>query len=325
MSFSLSEPMTASAGAPPPVSKVAILMGTCQGASFLAEQLASIERQTLVDWCLVASDDASEDDTWTLLEDFQRRHPTGKVLLRHGPGAGFACNFLSLAWQPGVRARHYAFADQDDVWEAEKLARALAWLDSVPAEVPALYGGRTRLIDAAGRELGLSPEFRNAPCFSNALVQSIAGGNTMVFNEAARALLAHYEAVPHTVSHDWWIYQAVTACGGVVRYDPTPTVRYRQHAANLIGSNRGFGNGMSRLCRLWEGGFHAWMDCNLEALSILRPRMTEANRAVLDEFMRARVAADPLARLRHGLRSGVHRQTWPGTLALRLALAMGKV
>lgn len=325
MSIPSSEPSNVSVVAPPAAPEVAILMGTYQGAEFLTEQLASIERQTLADWCLVVSDDASRDGTWSLLEDFQCRHPAGKVLLRRGPGAGFACNFLTLARQPEVAARYYAFSDQDDIWEAEKLARAIDWLASVPTDMPALYGSRTRLIDAAGRELGLSQAFRNAPCFSNALVQSIAGGNTMVFNEAARSLLDHYESVPHAVSHDWWIYQAVTACGGAVCYDPTPTVQYRQHSANLVGSNRGFGRGMSRLARLWQGGFRVWMDSNLAALDELRPRMTDASREVLDEFMRARVALNPLARLHHGLHSGVHRQTWPGTLALRLALAIGKV
>ena len=69
------------------------------------------------------------------------------------------------------------------------------------------------LIDEAGRETGRSPRFRAAPGFGNALVQSIAGGNTMLFNPAAKALLeaARPAAV---VAHDWWIYLLVSGAGG---------------------------------------------------------------------------------------------------------------
>lgn len=323
MSFPHPDPVIAAAASSTP--EVVILMGTYQGAAFLEQQLASIAGQTLSGWCLVVSDDGSRDDTWDILETFQRHQAGERVWLRHGPGQGFASNFLALAREPGIKAVHYAFADQDDIWEPEKLARALAWLKSVPAGTPALYGTRTRLIDEAGREIGFSPTFSQPPCFANALVQSIAGGNTMVFNEAARQLLARYRDVPRAVSHDWWFYQAVTACGGAVHYDSTPMVRYRQHQGNLVGSNQGFYNGMNRLERLWKGQFRAWMDCNLDALTELRPRMTEPNRRLLDEFIRARSASSLRGRLAHGLRSGIHRQNWKGTLALRLALVLGKV
>jgi hypothetical protein len=41
------------------------------------------------------------------------------------------------------------------------------------------------------------------------------------------------------VSHDWWLYQVVSACGGTVHNDAYPSVRYQQHAYNVIGSNWG--------------------------------------------------------------------------------------
>ena len=42
------------------------------------------------------------------------------------------------------------------------------------------------LIDETNRDIRIAPLFRKPPIFENALVQSIAGGNTMVFNQAAR-------------------------------------------------------------------------------------------------------------------------------------------
>jgi len=42
------------------------------------------------------------------------------------------------------------------------------------------------------------------------------------------------------IVHDWFLYIAVSGCGGVVIYDPVPSLRYRQHTDNLIGANTGF-------------------------------------------------------------------------------------
>ena len=43
---------------------------------------------------------------------------------------------------------------------------------------------------------------------------------------------------PEGTVHDWWSYIVVSACGGIVFYDPEPRVLYRLHKNNLIGSAR---------------------------------------------------------------------------------------
>ena len=89
------------------------------------------------------------------------------------------------------------------------------------------------------RSYGLSPLFTRPPAFQNALVQSLGGGNTMVFNRAAKKILQEAAAID-VVLHDWWVYQLVSAAGGMVHYDPRPMLKYRQHSDNLIGSNLGW-------------------------------------------------------------------------------------
>jgi hypothetical protein len=106
-----------------------------------------------------------------------------------GPAEGSTANFLSLTCRADIDADYFAYADQDDVWESDKLERAVNWLKTIPEGVPALYGSRTLLVDARNQHIGYSPLFEREPNFRNALVQSIAGGNTMVFNRAARDLL----------------------------------------------------------------------------------------------------------------------------------------
>jgi glycosyltransferase involved in cell wall biosynthesis len=305
------------------IAEVAILMGTRNGARFLAAQLASIAAQSHAAWRLHVSDDGSEDATRAILAGFAAGPGAGRVALRDGPGRGFAANYLALAGDPEIRADFYAFADQDDVWHPDRLARGVARLAALPPGVPALTGGRTRLVDAAGRPLGLSPEFRAPPGFGNALVQSIAGGNTMLFNAAAKRL---FEAVPGVavVAHDWWAYQLVSGAGGTVIYDPRPSVDYRQHGGNLIGGNQGIRARLARLRLLVAGRLAEYTDTNLAALAAAAPLLTrEAQDTVaLLRDARARGLVGRLARMR---RLALYRQTRAGTLSLWLATAAGRL
>ena len=221
---------------------VAILMGCRDGARFLQAQLASIAAQSHRNWRLVASDDGSSDATRAILAAFRDAQGAGRVEIREGPRAASPPTTSASPATPAIRADWYAFADQDDVWHPDRLARGLAALRAAltgaPPEVPALYGARTILIDEAGRETGRSLHFRAVPGFGNALVQSIAGGNTMLFNAATKALMEEVRPAA-VIAHDWWIYLLVSGAGGRVIYDPEPSVRYRQHGANLIGGNLG--------------------------------------------------------------------------------------
>lgn len=303
--------------------EVAILLCTYNGERFLAEQLASFDAQTAAGWSLHVSDDGSRDATWTMLEAYRGRTGAERVSLRHGPCQGFTRNFLSLACDRSIQAEAFAFADQDDVWLPHKLERALAWLRTVEPGRPAMYCGRTVSIDLDGRELGLSPLFSRPPDFRNALVQSLAGGNTQVVNRAARDLIAAAGVVDH-VSHDWWFYQLICGRGGRVRYDPVPQVQYRQHGSNIVGSNQGWGARTVRARELLKGRLHRWNDRNQQALMSVRHLLEPASQAVLDNWVAARSAPFPrnLALL---ARSGVYRQTPLQDFGLWLAAFAGKI
>ena len=207
--------------------RVAILMCAWNGERYLAEQLQSFIDQTHTNWSLHVSDDGSSDATC----DIVRRFSEGQhrvVTLRRGPRRGFSRNFMSLVCAPDIAGDYFAFSDQDDIWNKDKLERALNWLTTIPQEVPAVYCSRTEVVDDAGHRLGFSPLFTKPPGFRNAIVQNVGGGNTMAFNASARSLLAAIGDV-EVVSHDWWTYQITSAAGGLVRYDPQPSIRYRQH------------------------------------------------------------------------------------------------
>lgn len=302
---------------------VAILLSTYNGEKFLIEQLDSICNQNHKNWIIGVSDDDSSDATLTILRHYQTLLGTTRLRIFSGPGRGFAANFLSLVCEPSIEADLFTFCDQDDIWHSDRLERALRWLQEIPAERPALYCGRTRLVDNKGLCLGNSPLFRKLPSFNNALVQSLAGGNTMVFNAAARALLSNAGNLP-VVSHDWWSYMLVSGCGGLVKYDPQPAIDYRQHGANLIGSNSSVSDRFYRLRQMFAGKFKDWNDVNLDALHCCRHLLTAQHSRTLLAFTTARKAA-LLPRCFGVLKSGVHRQTIFGDLGLIAATFVGKI
>ncbi len=303
---------------------VTILLCTFNGERFLAQQLASLERQTFKNWKLIASDDGSSDQTKSILHAFRKSFAPGKVNIIDGPRRGAPANFLFLACGKNLASDYYAFCDQDDVWEADKLARAIGVLEQAGLDVPALYGSRTSLIDEAGKMIGFSPLFPKTPTFRSALVQSIAGGNTMVFNQKARDLLAFCGADINIPSHDWWLYQVTSACGGCVRYDAYPSVRYRQHSQNVIGSNMGFAARLRRLRMLRQGRFRHWSELNVAALARIRPRMNAENQQIFDLFCKAR-HRPLLQRAAMFAEAGVYRQTLLGNLGLAAAVVLNKI
>ena len=105
----------------PDQASVAILLATFNGEKFLAEQLDSLQAQSVKNWRLYVSDDGSTDSTVDIIKRYQEAWGSDKLHYRLGPQKGFAQNFLGLACDPEIKADFYAFCDQDDFWLPKKL------------------------------------------------------------------------------------------------------------------------------------------------------------------------------------------------------------
>lgn len=295
--------------------KIIILMATYNGSEHIEEQLQSLASQTYANWELVVSDDGSTDQTREIVHHFARAI-SQKVTIIKGPQQGFWKNFLWLVNQTSqAQGDLFAYCDQDDVWLPEKLERATNWFEKAGQETPNLYFARTELIDEAGKPIGFSRLFSRQPSFQNALVQNIGGGNTMVMNRPARALLAQAPKTVSLIAHDWWTYQLVTAAGGSAFYDPLPSVKYRQHSQNLIGSNRGIRQRITRTVAFGSGRWRRWNDASVTALGEIRCLFTPSALATLDDFSLAR-RSKLIDRMRLLWRSGVYRQSATETIAM---------
>lgn len=303
--------------------RIAILMCTFNGEAHLEEQLESIRQQSFQHIDIWVSDDGSNDNTISILEDFKQRWPKGRFEVLSGPQQGFATNFLSLVCNSEIMADFYAYSDQDDIWELDKLSRAMHQIEQ-HSQTPALYCSRTSLIAECGKPLKRkSPRFHRLPSFQNALVQSLAGGNTMVFNQAARQIVMQ-AGMQKIISHDWWTYMLISGVGGNVFYDPAPLVRYRQHSDNQIGANIGPLARVKRLKMLLKGSFSNWNNVHILSLYKVRNLLITDNQKTLDEFANAR-QAKLIKRLISLRSSGVYRQTTLDSIVLWMATVLNKI
>ncbi len=302
---------------------VAILMGTMNGQQFLAEQLDSLELQTHQNWVLIASDDGSTDDTLEILQSYQAKWPNGKLIIKEGPKQGFCANFLSMACDPAIRADYYAFCDQDDVWITGKLAAAIAKLQVEPSNLPKLYCGRSIYTNSEGNPIGCSTLFMHLMSFRNALVQSVAGANTMLFNLQTKTLFE--QASPCSpASHDWWAYLLISGVGGEIVYDPTPWVHYRQHPKSLVGENRSILAKLNRVKMIFNGQFKLMVDLNVRSLKLHVDLLKLENVKLLKLFCMMR-DKDFNDRLRLFEVCGLYRQSWQGTISLFIALLLKRI
>jgi hypothetical protein len=169
----------------------------------------------------------------------------------------------------------------------------------------------------------MSPLFVFPRTFRNALVQSIAGGNTMVFNQSAKLLIE--KAGPLEVaSHDWWVYQLVTGVEGEVYYDQVPQLLYRQHENALVGGNNSFSAKIDRIEMLFQGRFQKWNTQNIKALQQVNHLLAKNHQEILKMFQDLRGA-----RFKDRFRlievCGLYRQTKRGTLSLFIAALLKKI
>lgn len=305
---------------------VHILLATYNGAQFLTEQLDSIAQQTHSAWTLTISDDGSTDNTLALVAEFAARITQPLTVLQGPRQKSSTRNFCHLIQNaPAAGASDlYAFCDQDDVWLDNKLERAVQWHAQEQSHAVRLYCSRTQFVDEQLKPIGLSPGIQRPPSFGNALVQNIASGNTMVFNQAVLKGLQKVRP-EHSVWHDWTTYLVATGLGGLVHFQDSPSLLYRQHQRNVVGSNNNLNQLVSSITLSIGGRYQCRISKNLLALKDMarQERNTFLEPSTL--IKRIRESRNPLKRVWLLNRSKLHRQGRVSNAGLWLAAFLGKL
>lgn len=303
---------------------VCVIVAYFNGKRFFQEQLNSLARQTYSNIHVIVSDDRSNEQDGKL-EELLKASKLDFTLIRRQKNIGYSQNFISSLENAPKDCEYFAFCDQDDIWFPEKIERAVATLNNFKRGEASLYCSRTELVASDGKmHLGHSPIFERKPSFNNALMQNIAGGNTMVFNKEVATLLLKTSLNRTIVTHDWWTYLIVSGVGGNIFYDSKPSLKYRQHDKNAIGSNNGWPARIRRINQLLHGQFRKWCDLNVINLFDNEDVLTPPNRQTLYMFERAR-KANLIFRIYGLWKCQLYRQTRMGNVGLSIAILLKKV
>lgn len=227
-------------------------MSTYNGQKYIREQIDSLLTQKDVDVQILVRDDGSKDDTVAILSEYCAKHPNITILKDVNCGAEESFNRLCRIALETEKSEYYAFCDQDDVWDEDKLQVATTKLSPLDADKPNMYFSNLKVVD---ENLNNIRDFYNPEDVftdrSKTLVQIFTYGCTCVFNR--KALLYYCKPFPQQTFHDNWVYCICSYLGNVV-YDPVGHIQYRQHSSNLSG-HRGTGLGLlvSRIKRPFKG------------------------------------------------------------------------
>ena len=239
---------------------------------------------------------------------------------------GHSENFLYSLKSINSEYDFYCYSDQDDIWINNKLTRSIKIIKKLPNEMPRLYCGRTIYYDQNCENiLGYSIVFKKNPSFKNALIQNIAGGNTMVFDKPAKdIIIKSLRSDINISSHDWWTYLLISGAGGAVYYDKVPLVKYRQHKNNIHGSNISLKGIIFRIYHLYFGTLRDWISSNIFALQGNSLLLTKENLFVLERFIKIRDKSI-FKRFRYYKSLGIYRQTLIGNIAIFIAIIFRRV
>ena len=237
--------------------KVMVLLASRNGANWIREQLDSILAQQGVDVSILVQDDKSTDDTASIITQYADTAPERISIILNETGTGSAgANFRKLIARTDLSAFDYvALADQDDIWDHDKLARGIAAMrrtgaHGYSAAVNAFWpGGKESVLAQSSRQRSLDFIFEGAGQGCT-FILPVAGFE--VIQEFCRQ---HAAELAEFHFHDWLIYILVRAAGGFWYFDPEPVMRYRQHENNDIGARGGLASLRRRVAMVKQGWY----------------------------------------------------------------------
>ncbi|NEQ47746.1 MAG: glycosyltransferase [Leptolyngbya sp. SIOISBB] len=231
----------------PEMVHVGIVLATynCDRAHFAA-QIHSIQHQDFQRWRCLITDDGSKPEIQQYMADLIADDPRFIVQIQP-QNLGSYHNFESGLnfFRQDEAITHIAFADQDDVWQPQKLThllRAMIRSDALLAH------SDLSLIDDQGQTLHPSvwqyeqrhPEQLDAELLL--LRNTVTGCSTIIARQLLEAALPF---PPQQKTGDWyhdhWL-AIVAAHKGCIAHVREPLVQYRQHGENVVGAEKQAGS-----------------------------------------------------------------------------------
>ena len=217
--------------------KIAILLSTYNGAKYLKQQVKSILQQSNQDWHLYIRDDGSSDTTAAIIRYLAKDSRITFFNEENIKNVGTVQSFMELFEK--TDADYYMFSDQDDYWLPNKIKDTLETMLSAEKEFPGkpiCVHTNLKVTDDNLKPYRLYNEMPSWDDFQRILFNNCSTGCTMMVNDNLKKMINFAQIDYHKVyMHDWWL-TLIAASFGKVCYLEQPTILYRQHASNVLGS-----------------------------------------------------------------------------------------
>ena len=219
--------------------KIDILLATYNGQEFLREQIDSILNQSYQDFNLIISDDSSEDETYKILKEYEKKDSRIR-LFRQEKNLGLIQNFEFLLKQ--VTSDYFMFSDQDDIWKENKIEKSI---NKLKQEKAALVYTDLEIVDknleiiypSYWKYKNIYKKIKKYNNFEALYLNNFVTGCTIL---AKSNYIKDIVPLPKTskfMLHDYWT-ALVIASKDKIAYLDEPTIKYRQHKNNRVGSSR---------------------------------------------------------------------------------------
>jgi glycosyltransferase involved in cell wall biosynthesis len=221
---------------------VSVLIPVHNTARWLAQTIASVQRQSVPDWELIALDDGSTDASYETLQNLAIHEPRMRILTRPNKGLVATRNeLLAMA-----RGEFIAWLDSDDRMTLDRLALQLDRFAREPGLL--CLGGACTLTDPDGLPLRTHAFPTNHEDLVQAMREEIAFYFPSVTMRRDAAVKVGGFREPFAIAEDYDLCLRLSEIGRVGNLSEV-VLLYRQHMASTANSGRAKTHGYSRLVR----------------------------------------------------------------------------
>ncbi len=220
--------------------KIDILLATYNGKKYIGELINSIINQTYINFRLLVCDDCSTDNTVSIIEDYIKKDNRIE-LYKNSKNIGSNKTFEFLLSK--VENKYFMFADQDDIWNKDKIELTYNKLIEEKAD---LVFTDLEVVDE--KLITINKSFNRLKNYNRKIKKCINNGYDLevLYNTitgctilSKKSWIINFLPFPNNknILYDYWIGLIVALKGKVVYLD-IPTIKYRQHSNNQVGSSR---------------------------------------------------------------------------------------
>jgi glycosyltransferase involved in cell wall biosynthesis len=208
-----------------------ILLPVFETERYIGQAIESVLKQTVTDWELVISDNASSDRTWEIVQSFKDARIR---TFRQTSNIGMVANW-NFVFHEG-RAPIACVLGADDLFEPNHLERKLKLLSSHPESL--FVHGPVKFIDAEGKlirnfETVHGPETRTKEFLQTALYENYVNPSVTLFRlDRAKEFGVSFDP-RYTLVMDWHFWIVLALRSEMILADTESTAQYRVHDRSL--------------------------------------------------------------------------------------------